>query len=663
MSTSTLGAARAKLIGAAVLTASSLLLAIPAVSHASAPLCAGLEATIVGTDGPDELNGTPGPDVIHGLDGDDRIVGGDGDDIICGGPGSDDIFGGLGDDAIYGGGRADTLRGGGGSDLVVGGPGSDRMLAGPGQDVVRGKMGDDRIYGGGGADDLRGGNGADAIYGGDGVDTVFGHPGDDTLLGGPDPGTVNGGAGIDRCDGLQCELDVIDYSVDRFLINQAVPQADSASSPADRVGTVVGRPGIVRVFISANQTGVPAPSVDLYVFDGVSTEKYPLQGPATVPTAPIESDLGSTYNLTFGSDFLKPGADVYVIVDRHDQTLELDESNNRYPVSGWVDVDARPVPEMKVTIVPITVQGGASASISQSQAEALYAKTFSVHPIAELDIVVRDNYVFESPTGTSQDWVDLLYEIADLREAEDPTRQYHALLAEGLSPGIGGIGFVGYPAALSLRNVETIAHETGHNLDLPHNPCSGEASPDPDFPYDYGSIGTWGYDVSSGATFNPGTYKDLMTYCGPEWVSDFSFNNALDFRTGVGGGTPWDVPAEGLAPAGTGTVIHLSGTLASEPDHAAVQHDLIGSVPGNSIRRVDVVDRKANPPEPGMYRMVGRDEDGRTVVSVPFRSYAIDHASGSFFTFSIEVPHRAAREIVQWAVERAGRPVATRANS
>ena len=646
-----------------MLLLSSMLLAVPAVSQAGVPLCSGLEPTIVGTDGPDELQGTPGPDVIHGLDGDDRIIGGDGDDIICGGSGRDRLIGGLGDDALYGGIQADTVRGGPGADLVVGGAGNDLMFGGPGRDVARGKAGMDRVYGGGGADDLRGGGGADSIYGDEGVDSIFGNSGDDTLLGGGELGTVNGGAGTDRCDGAACELDVIDYSVDRFLINQAVPQADSSSSPADRVGTVVGRPGIVRVFISANQTGVPAPSVDLYVFNGATTKKYAMNGPETVPTAPIESDLGSTYNFTFGADFLEPGADMYVIVDRHDMTLELDESNNRYPVSGWVDIDARSVPKMKVTIVPITVQGGASAAISQSQAEALYAKTFSVHPIAELDIVVRDNYVFENPTGTSQDWVDLLYEIADLREAEDTTRQYHALLAEGLSPGIGGIGFVGYPAALSLQNAETIAHETGHNLDLPHNPCSGEASPDPDFPYENGSIGTWGYDVSSGATFDPGTYKDLMTYCGPEWVSDFSFNNVLDFRTGAGGGTPWDVAAEGLAPAGTGTVIQLSGTVESEPGHAAVQHDLVGHTQGNSIRKADVVDRKANPPEPGIYRMVGLDAAGRTVVSVPFRSYAIDHAAGSFYTFSIEIPRRSNREIVEWVVERAGRPIASRPNS
>ncbi len=50
---------------------------------ATAQLCDGLPATIVGSAGDDELVGTSGNDVIAGLAGNDRIVGGGGDDLIC----------------------------------------------------------------------------------------------------------------------------------------------------------------------------------------------------------------------------------------------------------------------------------------------------------------------------------------------------------------------------------------------------------------------------------------------------------------------------------------------------------------------------------------------------------------------------------------------------
>jgi Ca2+-binding RTX toxin-like protein len=116
------------------------------------PLCHGLAATIVGTDGPDHLIGTGGRDVIVGLDGDDVIEGRGGDDVICGGKGDDDISGGGGNDLVFGENGADVLRGGAGNDSLVGGNGDDTLL---------------------------GNRGVDSLYGGPGIDCWDPGPGDD----------------------------------------------------------------------------------------------------------------------------------------------------------------------------------------------------------------------------------------------------------------------------------------------------------------------------------------------------------------------------------------------------------------------------------------------------------------------------------------------------
>ena len=58
--------------------------------------CAGLTATIVGTEGNDVIRGTEGNDVIVGLGGNDVITGLGGADTICGGDGNDSIDGGAG---------------------------------------------------------------------------------------------------------------------------------------------------------------------------------------------------------------------------------------------------------------------------------------------------------------------------------------------------------------------------------------------------------------------------------------------------------------------------------------------------------------------------------------------------------------------------------------
>src|SRR5687767_9842362 len=69
--------------------------------------CAGLTATISGTNGADTLTGTVGNDVIAAGAGADTITGLAGDDVICGGPGKDSVQGGDGTDVLWGGQHAD----------------------------------------------------------------------------------------------------------------------------------------------------------------------------------------------------------------------------------------------------------------------------------------------------------------------------------------------------------------------------------------------------------------------------------------------------------------------------------------------------------------------------------------------------------------------------
>ncbi|MGB3911058.1 MAG: ExeM/NucH family extracellular endonuclease [Pseudolysinimonas sp.] len=95
--------------------------------------CAGLEPTIIGTDGDDALTGTNRPDVIMGLGGDDVIRGLNGADVICGGAGDDQISGGNGDDILIGGFGADEIVGGNGDDDLIGGPGEDQLVQGRGR--------------------------------------------------------------------------------------------------------------------------------------------------------------------------------------------------------------------------------------------------------------------------------------------------------------------------------------------------------------------------------------------------------------------------------------------------------------------------------------------------------------------------------------------------
>ena len=113
-------------------------------------LCGGQIATIIGTEGPDNLIGTKGKDVIATFGGNDTVLALNGDDIICGAGGKDRLKGNGGADDVRGGGGGDRLSGGGGPDVIYGRSGNDTLNGGRGNDILRGGGGRNKCYGGGG---------------------------------------------------------------------------------------------------------------------------------------------------------------------------------------------------------------------------------------------------------------------------------------------------------------------------------------------------------------------------------------------------------------------------------------------------------------------------------------------------------------------------------
>jgi hypothetical protein len=52
---------------------------------------------------------------------------------------------------------------------------------------------------------------------------------------------------------------------------------------------------------------------------------------------------------------------------------------------------------------------------------------------------------------------------------------------------------------------------------------------DNQFPYNGGTIGAFGYDIFAGVVMSP-VLRDLMSYCDPAWISDYTYKAILDFR-------------------------------------------------------------------------------------------------------------------------------------
>lgn len=107
---------------------------------------------------------------------------------------------------------------------------------------------------------------------------------------------------------------------------------------------------------------------------------------------------------------------------------------------------------------------------------------------------------------------------------------YYGLMAVGVPMGpIIGCNSGGVSTGSNGDGV-TMAHELGHACGLPHAPCGTPGDPNyPAYePYDpantpQASIGEYGLDISNGNILSPATFKDMMAYCGPRWISLYNY--------------------------------------------------------------------------------------------------------------------------------------------
>ena len=83
------------------------------------------------------------------------------------------------------------------------------------------------------------------------------------------------------------------------------------------------------------------------------------------------------------------------------------------------------------------------------------------------------------------------------------------------------------PWQRALHIAIELADALGHAHGRPHSPCgppgNTPADIDPDYPYDDGTVGVWGYDITSGDLHDPDEATDFMGYCENAWVSDFTY--------------------------------------------------------------------------------------------------------------------------------------------
>jgi hypothetical protein len=329
----------------------------------------------------------------------------------------------------------------------------------------------------------------------------------------------------------------LNLRIDGLFLTQSVQSA------AGDVPLVENRDGFLRVFVLADgpNTATPRVRVRMYLNGTLArTLDIPAPGPST-PQSRNEDDLTSSWNVKIPRDLFGSGMAVLADVDPANAIAEKNESDNSYPVSGTAQSETmRSVPALGVTFVPVKQQtSGLTGDVSVANKATFLTLPRRMLPVSTANDEVHEVYSTTTtgsllPDDANGAWVTILGEIDALRVAEGTTRNYYGVVRIDYTSGVAGLGYMGRPTAMGYDRVDdrsrVMAHEIGHNFGRMHAPCGQPSGVDPDYPYFGGLTGVYGYDLQADVLKSP-YLADIMGYCGNPWISDYTYEGMLAFRT------------------------------------------------------------------------------------------------------------------------------------
>ena len=359
------------------------------------------------------------------------------------------------------------------------------------------------------------------------------------------------------------------------------------------VPLVAGKPGLLRVFVSAPEAGgarAPAARATFYQKDGSRQTLEVPSGGGALSAELQEGNLRASANVEVPGRLLRPGVEMVVEVDPRgvlDPGLGVPR---RIPATGRTALDLHEMPSFDVTVVPFLWESDPDSSIVDvtrdlSPEDSLLEETRRLLPVGAMSVNVHE------PVWTSsRDAFTLLDQTEAIRTIESGGGYWMGTFPDP----VGAAGVAGVPgrSMFSIPRPSVIAHEFGHNFNLLHAPCGGAGGPDPAYPNRRGRIGAWGWDRRSRKLVPPARV-DLMSYCDPAWIGDYHFANSLRWRMSEEAGV-----AAFAAPP-TQVLLLWGGADASGKPF---------------LHPAFVVDSRASLPEgAGEWRIVGEAEDGRAL--------------------------------------------------
>lgn len=405
--------------------------------------------------------------------------------------------------------------------------------------------------------------------------------------------------------------------LDKVVLYQgvAIPLMNAGQAVQQRNAPVVrGREALLRVHIAPTSGFAPKDVAVEVEFTG-SNAPLPLRQVKTVRAASSEGDLGSTFNFEIpGAHMTNDLALSVAIRETKGEGPGGAMQDAMWPVDGKASLGANDSQgNLEIVIVPVRYQGDRSGRLpdtSPATMDKLRKRFQATYPIPDANITVREPIGFsEGFSRNGNGWSKLLSQTCSARQQDRPARNvyYYGMIMPATSfssycqggcvTGLGNV--VQQPndeygrCAIGLgfgddRSNDTALHEIGHAMGRTHAPCGNPDGVDRGFPYSGASIGSWGYDFGAKQLREPSKFKDFLSYCEPQWVSDYTYRALFDRISYVNGSMSFY--AEPTA------VTRFRVALMDGEGHVEWGETIeLSSTPSGELHELPVLDRDGEP--------------------------------------------------------------------
>lgn len=313
---------------------------------------------------------------------------------------------------------------------------------------------------------------------------------------------------------------------------------------------IAARPALVRVYVKAIGRTRPFIEGELRVKRAGREDLVLKDGGKRVVPELDDAELDQTLNFSIPAEDMTADATFSVRAG-----LKLDGDVISFPAEGGaVPFGAKTTSQrLRVKFVPVSYEADEGVSLTPDLADiaALKDTLYKMYPVASVDVTVREPFKWSTIVKSNgPGWDALLTGIMQLRRADKAERDVYyvgvltpkASIDQFCNQGgcILGIAPQAEERDVNLRVAlvlgyqsrgagSTLAQELAHAMGRGHAPCGNPQAIDDDFPYSSGSIGVFGYDLLKNVLIDPGhRYRDFMSYCGPTWVSDYTYKGIFE---------------------------------------------------------------------------------------------------------------------------------------